>query len=118
MWCCPVTGPSRRAVPVRWPGQHEERKAHECDALRAPNTRGECIGMCPRTEARCLRDIERHSAADQSYLEDGVRLLELAKDARRLFDRQDAREKRRLLQFVGAARSAHPVTRRFDAACR
>ena len=29
---------------------------------------------------RCLRYIERHSAADQSYLEEGIRVLELAKD--------------------------------------
>jgi hypothetical protein len=51
-------------------------------------------------QARCLHEIERHSAADQSYLEEGVRVLELAKNARRLFDKQEPREKRRLLDFV------------------
>ncbi len=49
---------------------------------------------------RCLRDIERHQSTDQSYLEDGVRLFELAQSAQRLFAKQDAREKRRLLSFV------------------
>ena len=49
---------------------------------------------------RCLLDIERHSAADQSYLEEGIRVLELARNAQRLFDKQEPREKRRLLQFV------------------
>ncbi len=49
---------------------------------------------------RCLRDIERHQNADQSYLEDGVRLFELAQNAQRLFAKQDAREKRRLLNFL------------------
>ncbi len=49
---------------------------------------------------RCLREIERHSAADQSYLEEGIRVLELAKDAQRLFDKQEPREKRRLLNFA------------------
>jgi site-specific DNA recombinase len=49
---------------------------------------------------RCLREIERHRAADQSYLEEGVRLLELARDAQRLFEKQEPREKRRLLNFV------------------
>ncbi len=49
---------------------------------------------------RCLRDIERHQSTDQSYLEDGVRLFELAQSAQRLFAKQDAREKRRLLNFV------------------
>jgi site-specific DNA recombinase len=48
----------------------------------------------------CLREIERHRAADQSYLEEGVRLLELARNAQRLFEKQEPREKRRLLNFV------------------
>jgi site-specific DNA recombinase len=48
----------------------------------------------------CLREIEQHQTADQSYLEEGVRLLELAQNARRLFEMQEAREKRRLLNFV------------------
>jgi hypothetical protein len=48
---------------------------------------------------RCLREIERHQAADRSYLEEGVRLLELARSAQRLFEKQEPR-KRRLLNFV------------------
>jgi site-specific DNA recombinase len=48
----------------------------------------------------CSRQIERHKSADQSYLEEGVRLLELAQNARRLFEKQESREKRRLLNFV------------------
>ncbi len=49
---------------------------------------------------RCLRDIERHQNADQSYLEEGVRLFELAQNAQRLFMKQEPREKRRLLNFL------------------
>jgi site-specific DNA recombinase len=49
---------------------------------------------------RCLRDIERHQGADRSYLEEGVRLIELAQNAQRLFEKQDSREKRRLLNFL------------------
>lgn len=49
---------------------------------------------------RCLRDIERHQGADRSYLEEGVRLIELAQNAKRLFENQDPREKRRLLNFL------------------
>jgi site-specific DNA recombinase len=48
----------------------------------------------------CLREIERHQTADRSYLEEGVRLLELARSAQRLFAGQGAREKHRLLNFV------------------
>lgn len=51
-------------------------------------------------QERCLRDIERHQDADQSYLDDGVRLIELAQNAQRLFEKQDSREKRRLLNFL------------------
>jgi len=53
-------------------------------------------------QARCLRDIERHQNANRSYLEEGGHLLALAQSARRLFDRQEAREKRRLLDFVAS----------------
>jgi hypothetical protein len=49
---------------------------------------------------RCLREIERHQSADQSYLVEGVRLLELARNAQRLFQKQEPREKRRLLNFL------------------
>jgi len=49
---------------------------------------------------RCLREIERHEAAEQSYMDEGVQLLELARSAQALFERQPAREKRRLLNFV------------------
>jgi len=49
---------------------------------------------------RCVQEIERHTAADQSYLEEGIRVLELAKSAQRLFDKQEPRDKRRLLNFV------------------
>jgi site-specific DNA recombinase len=51
-------------------------------------------------QARCLREIERHQAANKSYMDEGVRLLELARDARRLFEKQESREKRRLLNFL------------------
>jgi site-specific DNA recombinase len=49
---------------------------------------------------RCLREIERHQQADQSYMDEGVQLLELARNAQKLFEQQEPREKRRLLNFV------------------
>jgi site-specific DNA recombinase len=51
-------------------------------------------------QGRCLAEIERHQNANWSYLDEGVHLIELAQSAHRLFDRQEAREKRRLLDFV------------------
>ena len=51
-------------------------------------------------QTRCLRDIERHQGAEQSYMNSGVRILELARNAQALFERQPAREKRRLLNFL------------------
>src|SRR5262249_18344656 len=49
---------------------------------------------------RCLREIERHESAEQSYMKEGVQILELAQHARRLFERQEPRQKRRLLNFL------------------
>ena len=49
---------------------------------------------------RCLREIARHESAEQSYMDEGVRILELARNAQKLFERQQPREKRRLLNFV------------------
>jgi site-specific DNA recombinase len=49
---------------------------------------------------RCLREIARHEAAEQSYFEEGVQILELARNAQRLFERQEPRQKRRLLNFL------------------
>jgi site-specific DNA recombinase len=50
--------------------------------------------------SRCLADIERHQSAEQSYMSEGVQLLELARNAQRLFAKQESREKRRLLNFL------------------
>jgi site-specific DNA recombinase len=49
---------------------------------------------------RCQREIERHQNADKSYLDEGIALLDLARNAQRLFARQEPREKRRLLNFL------------------
>ena len=49
---------------------------------------------------RCLREIERHQSAEESYMDDGIQILELARNAQKLFARQQPREKRRLLNFV------------------
>jgi site-specific DNA recombinase len=49
---------------------------------------------------RLMRAIESHQAADQTYLEEGIRLLELGRRAHELFQKQEPREKRRLLDFV------------------
>jgi hypothetical protein len=51
-------------------------------------------------QRRLQRDIDRHEEAEQSYMDEGMRILELARNAQALFERQPAREKRRLLNFV------------------
>ena len=57
-------------------------------------------GQWREEQDRCLRDIDRHQEAEQSYMDEGIRILELARNAQALFERQPAREKRRLLNFV------------------
>ncbi|TIP19068.1 MAG: hypothetical protein E5X90_16995 [Mesorhizobium sp.] len=48
-----------------------------------------------RTEqTRLLREIERHGSTEESYMEDGIRLLELARNASRLFAKQPVHEKK------------------------
>jgi hypothetical protein len=47
-----------------------------------------------------LRQIEKHQHANQAYLDEGVRLLELSQNVVFLYDKQEIREKRRLLNFV------------------
>lgn len=53
-----------------------------------------------REQDKCFQEIAWHQAADQSYLEEGMRLLSLARNAARLFAAQEPREKRRMLNFV------------------
>ena len=48
----------------------------------------------------CLREIERHKSAAKAYMDEGVQLLEVARNAQRLFAKQQPHEKSRLLNFV------------------
>jgi site-specific DNA recombinase len=56
-------------------------------------------------QTRLLHSIEGHQNADQSYMDEGVRILELAQRAGDLFDKQPPFEKRRLLNCVLATSS-------------
>ena len=49
---------------------------------------------------RCQREIDQHQEADKSYMDEGAQILELARNAQQLFERQEPRQKRRLLNFV------------------
>nr|WP_207209925.1 DEAD/DEAH box helicase family protein [Tropicimonas sp. IMCC6043] len=60
----------------------------------------EMSGKWREEQRRLQRDIERHEEAEQSYMEEGLRILDLARNAQALFERQPARDKRRLLNFV------------------
>jgi site-specific DNA recombinase len=53
-----------------------------------------------REQDRLLCSIEEHQSANQTYMEEGIRLLELTQRAHSLFQRQEPREKRRLLNFL------------------
>ena len=51
-------------------------------------------------QAAVRQNLEQHEQANQSYLQEGVAILELANRAAGLFEMQVATEKRRLLDFV------------------
>jgi hypothetical protein len=55
---------------------------------------------CRAEQAKLSDEMERHRQANQNYIEDGVRLLDLANKAADLFEKQPAPEKRKLLRFV------------------
>jgi hypothetical protein len=61
---------------------------------------------------RLLRDVPTHRAANQTSIEEGVQLLQLAHRAHDLFERQEPAEKRRLLNFLlsNCARKAGVLT--------
>src|ERR1700733_16043493 len=60
----------------------------------------ECRTDGARSRIAAQREIERRQNADKSYLDEGVALLDLARNAQRLFAKQEPREKRQLLNFV------------------
>lgn len=47
-----------------------------------------------------LKRLQEHQNASQSYIDEGIALVESAKQAADLFAKQPASEKRRLLNFV------------------
>lgn len=49
---------------------------------------------------RCQREIDQHQNAEKSYMDESVQILELARNAERLFERQEPRQQRRLLNFL------------------
>jgi hypothetical protein len=51
-------------------------------------------------ECRILRDIQAHQSANQSYINEGIRILELAHRAPQLFESQSPEKKRKLLDSV------------------
>jgi len=51
-------------------------------------------------QSRLLRNIEQHQKANQSYFDDGIQILELARKASGLFEKQPPEGKRRLLNFL------------------
>ena len=53
-----------------------------------------------KEQTEILRKIEKHEGANYTYLNEGVKLLELAQKAVFLYDKQNMLEKRRLLNFV------------------
>jgi hypothetical protein len=64
------------------------------------NSRSAGISGIPWVGSPTFREIKPHQNADKSYKDEGVALLDLARNAQRLFANQEPREKRRLLNFI------------------
>lgn len=57
-------------------------------------------GEYRQEQSRILAEIDGFGAADGQYMEAGIKLLELTRNIHKLFEKQEAAEKRRLLNFV------------------
>jgi site-specific DNA recombinase len=57
-------------------------------------------GEARSEQCRTMRDIEAHRTANRSYIEEGIKLLELSQMAAQLFESHPPSEKRKLLDFV------------------
>ena len=92
----------RRASPSR--GQlkllKERNVYRELDGKIGGDFFDKFAGEWREEQQRLQREIDRHETAEQSYMDEGVQIFELARNAQRLFERQEPREKRRLLNFV------------------
>jgi site-specific DNA recombinase len=51
-------------------------------------------------QVRLTQEVESHRNANRNYVNEGVKLLDLDRRAHLLFEKQPAREKRKLLDFV------------------
>jgi site-specific DNA recombinase len=88
--------------------KHYQKLQHRLDAMYVDKLDGTIAqaffdqksGEWRSEQADILRTIEQHQRANQTYVDEGVRLLELAQRATTLYERQEMREKRRLLDFV------------------
>ena len=49
---------------------------------------------------RCQREIDRLQTANKSYMDEGVKMIELASNAQTRYENQEPRQKRRLLNFL------------------
>lgn len=57
-------------------------------------------GRWREEQDRAQLQLDRHRTANRTYIDEGIRLLELASRARELFEQQPAQEKRRLLDHL------------------
>ena len=51
-------------------------------------------------QSQCLKNIELRQGAEISYMRDGIRLLDLAVNAKSMFETQEIRSKRQLFKFL------------------
>uniref|UniRef100_Q028A0 Recombinase n=1 Tax=Solibacter usitatus (strain Ellin6076) TaxID=234267 RepID=Q028A0_SOLUE len=89
--------------------QREQRRLQDrIDAMYADKLDGRIdnaffdrkAGEARSEQCRIMRDIEAHQTANTSYIEEGIKLLELSQRAAQLFESQPPSEKRKLLDFV------------------
>ena len=61
---------------------------------------GWLIADYKQDERKIIRELERRMDADHGYLDEGIRLIGVAKDARRMFQKADREGRKRILSLL------------------
>jgi hypothetical protein len=84
--------PARERASARSPGRHDGASEGDREAAKEQRKSGERL--------RLQRESARHGSAERPCMDEGLQFLDLARNAQRLFERQEPRQRHRLLKFL------------------
>lgn len=88
----PFCGAGRPLRPEQW--------SDNIDGKIDDDIFGRLIADYKEDERKIVREFERRMDADHGYLDEGIRLIGVAKDARRMFQKADREGRKRILSLL------------------